>query len=126
MEKSYVTLEQKVCRVTGKTYDTKSILLDKSMKNSFEKHTVTGWGFSPEVEEKFKGGYVALVAIDIDRSTKDSQGQVTLEGAHRTGSICYIKKNVLAKIAPSVKIDKMGFTDVEFLIYLEDLQSQAK
>lgn len=43
-EKSYVSMEQNVCAVCGKTFDTGSILLDRRMQDSMERHTVTDWG----------------------------------------------------------------------------------
>lgn len=40
--KSYVTLEQKICVVCGRSYDTGSLLLDKRLRERFEHHTITG------------------------------------------------------------------------------------
>lgn len=121
MSKSFTTLEQKVCRVTGKPYDTGDLLLDKKMRDKFEMHTVTGWGFSPEVVAKFEEDYIALVGIDFEKSEKDEQGQVTPAGAHRTGRIAYIKRHVLMQIVPDLKVNYMTWAEPEFLDYLEQI-----
>ena len=44
MEKSYVTLEQHVCPVCLKTFDTGNLLLDDKLRDVFKKYTVTGYG----------------------------------------------------------------------------------
>jgi len=41
--KSHVGMEQKVCPVCGQAFDTGVILLDKRLRNSLERKTVTGW-----------------------------------------------------------------------------------
>ena len=121
MSKSFVTLEQRICVVTGKKYNTDTILLDKRLRDRFDMHTVTGWGFSPEVEKKFKEGYVALVEVDESKSDKNNQGNITPSGAYRLGNICYIKKKVLLKIVPTLKIEHFGFCSSGFLKHLSKI-----
>lgn len=121
MSKSFTTLNQHVCRVTGKTFDTGEILLDRRMRDKFEMHTVTGWGFSPEVIEKFEQDYIALVEIDFEKSSKDEHGQVTPEGAHRLGRIVYIRREVLLQIVPDLKVNYMSWAESEFLDYLAQI-----
>lgn len=124
MSKSFTTLQQEMCRVTGKPYDTGVLLLDKRMREKFDMHTITGWGFSPEVIEKFEEGYVALIEIDFEKSDKDEKGQITPEGAYRLGRIVYIKKIVLEKIVPSLEIKHMSWAETEFLDYLEQIPTE--
>ena len=96
-EKSYVSTEQKVCLVTGQPYDSGSILIDKRTKASMEYKTVTGWGISPEVQEKIDEGYIALVGSDPEKSiVKD--GKVLPENVYRTGKIAYLRRLVLKDI----------------------------
>jgi hypothetical protein len=121
MSKSFTTLEQHMCRVTGKLFDTGTLLLDKRLREKYEMHTITGWGYSPEAIEKFEEGYVALVEVDLAKSEVDENGQITTQGAWRLGGVCYIKKDVLVGIVPTIKINKMGFCDSEFLKYLSEI-----
>ena len=97
MAKSHVAMEQKMCLVTGKLYDTGSILLDRRMKDTLEQPTVTGWGLCPEVQEKLDNGYVAFIGIDPEKSTIKNN-KITKEDAYRTGKILYIRRSVLPNI----------------------------
>ena len=47
MDKSHVSMERRVCRVCGREYDTGAILLDRRLKKSMDRHTLTGGGFMP-------------------------------------------------------------------------------
>ncbi len=51
-EKSYVTLEPPSTPTT--------LLLDRRLRKTFERHTVTGFSLCPKDEQKFKQGYVAI------------------------------------------------------------------
>jgi len=119
--KSFTTIEQRVCRVTGKKYDTNTLLIDKRLREKYEMYTITGWGFSPEVVEKFEEGYVALVEVDETKSSKDDKGQITPQGAYRLGRVAYIKKKVLLELVPTLKIEYMGFCGSDFLKYLASI-----
>lgn len=96
--KSYVTIEQKICPVTGKTFDSGALLIDKRVQNSFEKNTVTGWEICPEVREQVDKGFVALVEIDESKSTVSNNGNYTPENVWRTGNICYLKQEACDNI----------------------------
>ena len=96
--KSYVTLEQKVCPVSGKTFDSDSLLMDMKLRDSFEKNTITGWEICPEVQEQLNKGFIALVEIDEDKSTLSSNGNYLPENVWRTGNICYLKQTACNKI----------------------------
>ena len=107
--KSHVSLEQKVCIITGTTYETESILLDKRMQASMEKHTVTGFGICPEASEQLDKGFIALVEIDPNKSEKPFKPDTVW----RTGKVVYLRKEVAAEMfnADVFKIP---------LIYVED------
>ena len=81
MEKSYVSIAQKVCIVTGNLYDTKEILIDKRMKNSMEHKTTVGMGICPEVEEFFFFFFVALIEIDFAESGRGNERIFSLKDA---------------------------------------------
>jgi len=62
--KSYVSMERKKCGVCGKDYDSGSILLDRRLKESMERHTLTGWGMCEEHQKLKDAGYIAIVGVD--------------------------------------------------------------
>lgn len=106
MSKSYVTMEQRLCVVCGKTYDTNTILIDKRLKDSFETHTVTGYGLCPD-DTKFKdAGYVALIECDESKSkvgTKILNGEEVLvianiDQASRTGNHAHVKSDAFMEL----------------------------
>ena len=41
MNKTYVTIEQNVCPVCGKTFETGALLMDDRLQDKFEMHTLT-------------------------------------------------------------------------------------
>jgi len=121
--KSHVSLEQKVCAVTGKTYDTDAVLLDRRLEDSMEKHTVTGWGMCPEAQEQIDKGYIALVGIDEAKSDKP----LTPESVYRTGEIAYIKIEAAKNIFQDVDLDRpFVFTDSEVIRYLEGERAKVE
>lgn len=77
-EKSYVSLEQRVCVVCGHKFDTGSLLLDKRLRASMERHTLTGHGLCPEHQKLFDDGYIALVECD--------------DAHKRTGTILHMRR----------------------------------
>lgn len=91
-EKSYVSVGQKMCLITGKPYENGEILLDTRLKASLDRHTLTGWGICPEAKEKLDSGFIAFIGMDPSKSTLDSKGLTSLEGVWRTGAVLYIKK----------------------------------
>lgn len=122
--KSHVGLQQNICLVTGKTFNV-GILLDRRLKDSLEEENITGWGFSPEVQEKLDEGYVALVGVDYEKSTI-TDGKLLPENAYRTGQVAYVKKLVLNNILPDFKVDTVGFVPESIFAQLEELQKQSK
>ncbi len=71
--KSHVSMEQHQCPVCFTVFDTGSILLDKRLRDSMERHTVTGHSLCTECEQKKADGYVALV--EADERTKQPLGR---------------------------------------------------
>jgi hypothetical protein len=86
-DKSYVSLEQHLCMVCAIPFDTGSILLDRRLRSSMERHTTTGWGLCPEHQRLHSEGFVALVECDPQRSgARSSDGQMKPDQAYRTGA----------------------------------------
>lgn len=93
MDKSYVTMEQNVCTVCGCVYDTGSILLDQRLRNKFDRQTITGWGMCEEHAKLRADGYVALVAIDEQKSQIMSSDKTAKpDQVYRTGPIAHVKE----------------------------------
>lgn len=98
-EKSHVSLEQRACIVCGKPYDTGALLLDRRLRASMEKYTVTGWGLCSEHLRLHQEGYIALVACDPKKSGDPVDGAVILpEQVFRTGLIAHLKRETFAEI----------------------------
>ena len=94
MDKSYVTMEQKICTVCGKTEDSGAILLDKHLRERFDNNTITGYGLCKEHKELFDDGFIACV-----EATSDTQkSTLKQENANRTGNIMHIKREAANNI----------------------------
>jgi len=96
-------MEQKVCIATGKTYDTNTILMDRTLQDSMDRNTVTGYRFCPEVQEKINGGYVVLVEADSEKSTGNTPDTV-----YRTGRVVYLRKEIASRMF-NVPVNKMAY-----------------
>ena len=106
-DKSHVSIEQNVCQVCGITFDTGSILLDKRIRNTMERETVTGMGLCSEHQKLFEAGFVALVEIDPKRSgLKGCGNETTLksENAWRTGRMAHLRRAVFVAMI-NIRID---------------------
>lgn len=93
MNKSYVTMEQHMCAICGKTFDTGSILLDKRLRKQFEHKTVTREGLCPEHQQFHDNGYITLIGIDPDKSVMHGEN-IKSENAYRTGKLAFFKRTV--------------------------------
>ena len=96
-DKSHVSLEQHVCLVCGTAFDTGAILLDKRLRASMNRYTVTGWGLCVEHQKLADDGFVALVECDPRRSGSPG-GRLKPEQAYRTGRLAHIKRHVFAQV----------------------------
>lgn len=93
-EKSYVSIERRVCIVCGAEYDTNALLIDKRLRASLDRHTVTGWGLCSKDQQLFNDGFVALVEIDPAKSGNPPEGgSVRPERAYRTGTLAYLRRD---------------------------------
>lgn len=117
------------CPVTGKVWESNEIAIptrlygDKAWQNQ-EKNTHAGLQPCPEVQERLDDGYVALVAIDPDKSEYEPNGNVKLEGAFRTGQIAYMKRDRMKDILGADPGDHpMIFIDSEVANQLEKMDN---
>lgn len=118
--KSHVGMEQNVCPVCGKAFDTGTILLDRRLRNSLEPKTVTGWSLCPEHEQLWKKGYIALVECDPDKS-KLSGGIIKPEDAYRMGRVVHIRKKVAAEIFDVEMTTPVAFVESAVVDMLEEM-----
>jgi len=109
MEKSFVTLEKKVCVICGHEHETGDLLLDKYMKKKFEKYTTTGYDHCDECQKKLDDHFIAMVEISNSPST--DQSTMKKEDANRTGVIVWIKAYVAAEIFNTKIKTPMVFVD---------------
>ena len=96
-DKSHVSLEQHLCLVCGKAFDTGSIVLEKRLRASLQRHTVTGWGLCDEHQKLSDDGFVALIECDPQRSGSPG-GRLKPEQAYRTGRLAHLKRHVFAQV----------------------------
>tara|TARA_R110000772_G_scaffold62137_5_gene139683 strand:- start:14726 stop:15166 length:441 start_codon:yes stop_codon:yes gene_type:complete len=131
-EKSYVGMAYRVCPITGEEWETGEILMDRTMKDTFEKKTIIGYGFAPSVQEQIDKGYVALVEIDAEKSEKPGfslkrgGAKLGISDAYKTGRVAYMKEHVAENMLGIPKGTEMGYIDIETFGLLEKLQKDAE
>lgn len=70
------------------------------MRNSLEKHQITGAGLCPEDQQKYDDGFIALVGVDPEKSHGAGK-TLKMENAHRDGNIVHVKMSVWDEIFDS-------------------------
>jgi len=110
---SHVSLEQHVCLVCGKPFDTGTLLLDKRLRASMTRHTVTGWGLCPEHQKLSDDGFVALVECDPQRSGSQAGGHMKPEQAYRTGRLAHLRRSVF------VEVFNVSIADTQAYVFVE-------
>lgn len=124
-DKSHVSLEQHVCLVCGKAFDTGTILLDKRLRASMERHTKTGWGLCPEHQKLSDDGFVALVECDPQRSGSSAgSARMNPDQAYRTGRLAHVRRTVFAQVFNVSIDDKQTCVFVELGV-IDQLQSMV-
>ena len=114
MEKSFVTLEQNVCPICGKVFETDNLLMDTCIRNgklmeTFDKYTVTGYSICEECQKMIDEGRVALVEIN----EPSDPNNLTLDNVDRTGKIGWMKRDIVQQLIPEFPEDK-------FMCYVEN------
>lgn len=124
-DKSHVSLEQHVCLVCGKAFDTGAVLLDKRLRASMEHHTKTGWGLCPEHQKLSDDGFVALVECDPQRSGSPAgSARMKPDQAYRTGRLAHVRRTVFAQVFNVSIDDKQTCVFVELGV-IDQLQSMV-
>lgn len=107
-DKSYVSLETAVCPVCGKEHETGSILMDRRLRDSMDRTTCTGYELCDEHKKLWDDGFVALVGVDEFKSHFDSDGNLQMANAHRSGDLLHINERGWSVIF-TVKFPKVPF-----------------
>lgn len=123
-EKSYVSLEQKVCMVCGKAFDSGALLFDRRLKESMEHYTVTGWDLCPDDKKRHDDGYVALV-----EARPPAHGDRLAPGeAYRLGRIAHVRERTFIGIFNGVsprdedgRLLPMAFIEPDAMTMLEKI-----
>jgi len=93
-EKSFVSMETAICPVCAQQHQTGALLIDKRVRNSMERETLTGFAMCAEHQKLKDDGFIALVGIDPKLSTLEPNGSVTVRGAYRTGNLAHMRASV--------------------------------
>lgn len=126
-DKSFVTIERKQCVCCGSIYETGALLMDKRLKNSFEKFTTTGLGMCPTHQDQIDNDYVLFVEVDPARSTYSSDGLMKPEGAHLTGTIAAFKRPAaVAVFGPSVSSIPFAYCEPDTIITLQRIADRSQ
>lgn len=100
-EKSFVSVEMNICPVCGVSHETGALLMDRRLRDQFERTTATGYSLCPEHLSLHEQGYVALVECDQSKSkiTKGPNGDTVKPGdEYRTGNIAHVRRAVAEHI----------------------------
>lgn len=113
-DKSYVTLVQNICPVCGETFETGELLLDRTLKNSFDKYTVTGFSLCPEHNKMLEEGCQFFIEV---RNPPESK-TLTINDADRTGRYACMKKEAAQHIF-GMETQEINFLEEGILEKLE-------
>ncbi len=92
-DKSYVTLETRICPVCCAEHETNSLLLHRRLQKVFDRRTPTGWDFCPKHTRLKNEGYVAVVGVDPAKCNG-----MTPDGVWRTGKVAHVRSTAWPKI----------------------------
>jgi hypothetical protein len=120
--KQNVALEQKMCVVTGKLYNTNAIIINqRPVKDPSNKmYLTTGWGICPEEQAYIDDGYCIFVTCDETKLHVNKKQRANPEDIYRTGVVIRIKKKVASEIF-NINIENVNFIDEETAKFLESL-----
>lgn len=113
MDKSHVSLEMKVCIVCGHKYSA-GVLIQKNLRPTLERETITGYGMCEDHEKLSKDGYLALVGIDPTKSEILPNGNVKPEGVYRTGNVAHIRRTIMHQVIDA------KLPDGQEVVFVED------
>ena len=118
-DKSYVSMETKICPICGEECETGNILFNKRLSNTLGSKTATGWGVCPTHVKMLADGYVAVIAAKPD----GDETHMTSWDQH-SGKYMMLRENLFTLIfdipAPPTRIAAMSVPEYDKLAaYLE-------
>jgi hypothetical protein len=96
-EKSHVTMEAKICIVCCCQYSTGAIMLDRRLRQIFDRDTVVGWGICPTHEKDTDNDRIALIEMDEAKSSNVGN-KIKPEDAYRTGNVVIVSRASIAAV----------------------------
>ena len=121
MTKSHVGMEYLMCTVCGTQFESGAILLDRRLRNSLERHTLTGWGTCPEHQAQLDDGYCHLIECNNTHTGET----IKPEDADRTGKLLTIKRAFLAQVL-NIEPAPIMFVDPEAAAAVERIFNRAR
>jgi hypothetical protein len=122
MEKSYVSLGVNICKICGTEFDSGEILMDKRLRKSMGRKTITGYGMCPEHQKLKDDGFLALIEV----SNKGNETILSNENAIRTGNVAHIPKYIAKEIFNiEANMDAFDMMFIEVGV-IEKLQSMVE
>jgi hypothetical protein len=126
MDKSYVTIEKKLCPVCGTEHESGSLLLDKRVRPKFDMYTTTGYDLCKECKKKYDEGYLAMVVCDTEKS-QPVNGKLKMENAYKTGQVVHMKRDAVERMFPGIPVElPLIFIDEELGIKLKGFADALK
>lgn len=114
--KGWVGLEERICPVCGRRYQTGRLLLDKRMRKIYPSSMLTGWGLCPEHEREMEDGHAFL----LECGPQDAQGTLRLAGRSLMD-----RKAELEKVMPCAAANGLMCLDAETRALLCEKLDQA-
>jgi len=86
-----INLDTAICPICGRLSKEDKVL-SKRMSELPEGQKVNHYELCPLHKEKFKQGYIALIVINEERSVKTDSGNISINGAFRTGEYIHMQR----------------------------------
>lgn len=124
--KSYVTMEQHICPICGEVHETGNLLLDKRLKERFERNTITGMSFCPKHKKMEEEGWVFFVEIEPPTGTLEGASRLKPSQVALTGRNAAIRKDVAEELLKTDKVEPISYIHPELMDKLVEMSEQAK
>lgn len=123
MDKGIASIEQQLCPVCCKPFDTDNMLFqNKDIRNpKLKSRTVTGWSQTPckDCFAEFKGRII-LIGADESKSELNEHGCISPEKAHRTGEVIGLRTDDFKNIF-NVEPAPVNFVSQEVIEKLKEM-----
>lgn len=111
-----VSLERKVCIVTGELYETGDLIMPKVItKEEQPMYLTTGYGLSKPCQDIVDKGYVYVV-----------EGVKTSSGVDLSGRNAAVRREVAEDMFKAIKVQDVQFCDKETMDWLEGLYNKIE